>query len=367
MNNHSPRQERVLRIFTPVRCLNRDQIRRYHLGQMTEVEQHLVEHHLIECDLCHDALATLENPANLESYQQLSTQLSQYVQREFAAAPLAQRPQQKQPVAKLQHTARRSFADSAQSYFWTIIFLAFGGGGIFLLQQHLKNRPPLAPLPLRAADALVLPAPRGAAVGDFQVTPEPQEPVSQKPLVIQTQYSTRDTSRTAAVATLAPKDSALKKKPVKDSALPKQAPTDSNARALITQATTPPPDTPKEPPKEPQKEAPKEKAPEPARAAADSEDEPAPAKPETPKAANGDDYVFRSAMQYQQQGDYNEAINQFRKLSDRGKYAERARYHMAICYRAKGQKGKARRMLKEIANSDGSMKSLAQAELSNMN
>lgn len=369
MNSHSPRQERVLRIFTPVRCLNRDQLRRYHLGQMTGVEHHLVEQHLVECDLCHDALATVENPANIESYQQLSTQLSQYIHREYAAGVQPVARAQKQPVLKPQPHARRSFAESAQSYFWTVVFLAFGGGSIFLLQQHLKNRPPLSSLPLRAADAIVLPAPQGAALGDYQpVTTDTQQEV--KPLVIQTKYSTRDTSHMSAAALpVAVKDTAQKKKPVKDSALPKPPVTDSNARALIANATPPPAqkETPKEPAKEEQKETPKEKAPEPARAEAEKDDPPAAEKKETTRPVNGDDYVYRSAMQYQQQGDYNEAINQYRKLSDRGRYAERARYQMAICYRAKGQKGKARRILKDIANSEGSMKSLAQAELSTMN
>lgn len=333
-------------------------MRRYHLGQMTVVEQHLVEQHLVECDLCNDALATLENPANIESFQQLSHQLSQYIQREFAPAPPPVR-QQKQFAAKQPQQERKTFTDSAQSYFWTIIFLAFGGGGIFLLQQHLKNRPPMAVLPARAAEVVVLPAPRGAEVGNYQAHAEPV----QEPLVIQTKYSNRDTSRISAAVTPVPtRDTAQKKKIVKDSALPKLPPADTNTRKLAAQTPPPPAETPKDPPKEPQKEAPKEKAPEPAPVAkAEKEEEPA-AKP-----ANGDDYVYRSAMQYQQQGDYNEAINQFRKLSDKGKYAERARYQMAICYRAKGQKGKARRMLRDIANSESPMKSLAQEELSSMN
>lgn len=365
MNNYSPRQERILRIFTPVRCLGKDQMRRYHLGQMTGVEQHLVEQHLIECDLCHDALATLENPANTDTYQQLSHQLSQYIQREYAATPTPAARPQKQLLAKQTQSERKSFTDSFQSYFWTIVFLGFGGGSIFLLQQHLKNRPPLSSLPLRAADAIVLPAPRGAAVGEYKQEGEKPE----EPLVIQTKYSTRDTSHMKAAVTPAVKDTVQKKKPVKDSALPRPPAPDTNARALAqaTPPATPAKEPPKEEPKEAQKETPKEKTPENTRAAADNGDEPTTAKADAAKPVSGDDFVYRSAMQYQQQGDFNEAINQYRKLSDRSKYSERARYQMAVCYRAKGQKGKARRLFRELANSDGSMKSLAQAELSAMN
>ncbi len=362
MNSNSPRQDRIIRIFTPVRCLNRDQMLRYHLGQMTEVEQHLVEHHLIDCDLCNDALTTLENSANIESYQQLSQQLSQYILREYAAGT--------QPAVRLQklqqpmhHKTSRSFADSAQSYFWTVVFLAIGGGSVFALQQHLKNRPPLSTLPLRATDALILPAPKGVALGNYQI-PAQEAQQQQQPLVMQTKYSTRDTSRTQ-IPIASKTDTVQKKKPVKDSAVPKLPPADTNARTQLAQAPAPPPAS--ETPKEPQKEAPKEKAPEVTRAANEEKENDATTKGEPAKPANGDDYLFRSAMQYQQQGDYGEAINQFRKLSDKGKYSERARYQMAICYRAKGQKGKARRLLRELANSEGTLKSQAQTELNNMN
>jgi TolA-binding protein len=89
---------------------------------------------------------------------------------------------------------------------------------------------------------------------------------------------------------------------------------------------------------------------------------------EEPKApASGDESLFRAAMQYQQQGDMNEAINQFKKLSGNERYSERAKYQLAMIYKNKGQNGKARRLFKEIIKMEGNMKSLAQAQLNNMN
>jgi Tfp pilus assembly protein PilF len=40
-----------------------------------------------------------------------------------------------------------------------------------------------------------------------------------------------------------------------------------------------------------------------------------------------------------------------------------ARYQLAVCYRNKGQTGKARRMFKEVIRMDGSMKNAAQQAL----
>jgi hypothetical protein len=43
-----------------------------------------------------------------------------------------------------------------------------------------------------------------------------------------------------------------------------------------------------------------------------------------------------------------------------------ARYQLAICYRSKGQAGKARRMFKEVIRMDGSLKNAAQQALDGM-
>ena len=242
MNNHSPRQERILKIFTPVRCINRDQLLRYHRGNMTAVEKHLIEQHIVDCDLCHEALQAMSNPHLHEQYGHLTHELSQFIHREFSPPP---QPDKKQQLRQIR---QHKTAESLLSYFWAIKFVAIGGCSVFLLQQHLKNRPALAALPARTTDALVIPAPAPPAAAV-----DPNYPSTQtnngKPLVIHTQYNStaRDTinknGNTISAAITPPvkpalKDSAsIKKKTLKDST-PKTAAADTNARlALNTPAT----------------------------------------------------------------------------------------------------------------------------------
>ncbi|WP_343703607.1 hypothetical protein [Chitinophaga sp.] len=354
MNNQTPRQERILKIFTPVRCMNRDQLLRYQRGQMTAVEKHLIEQHMVDCDLCHHALLALENPKNHEPYDRLSQQLSLFIQREYAPAP----KQQKQQVRPARQVMSR---ESLLSYFWVIMFIVIGGGSVFLLQQHLKNRPAFPLLPARAAEALVIPpAPQPAAA----VSAAPPEEKKTTP-VIQTHYGNRDTVQ-RRVAALSAKDSAqLKKKPAKDTV--RKSTPDSNARVAL-KAPQPPvaKDTPKpkteklavnttpiQQEQPPAKETEEEKK---------AEEAPRPAPP-----VSGEEAMYRAAMQLKQQGDVNGAINQLKKLSGNNRYEERVKYQLAILYRNKGQNGKARRLLKDVVKMDGNLKAQAQAELSNMN
>lgn len=351
MNNDSTRQERIFKIFTPVRCLSRDQLPRYLNGNMTDWEKHLIEQHLVDCDLCHDAVESLQNAKNQEPYERLSKQMSLYLQREYA--PTVQQSPQK--VRRTQQSDRTR--ESLLSYFWVIMFLILGGGSIFLLQQHLKNRPVLAAIPPRTTDALILPQ-KSEPVAQVVEQPLGSET---KPPVIQTQYSLKDsTSNKPQNTKLTAKDSALlanKKKIVKDT-LKKAPVTDTNTRIepkpappveketpKVEKAAAAPPPAPKEKEKDKEKEDPKP----------------------APPVATGDESLFRAAMLYQQQGDVNEAMNQFRKLSTNYKYAERAKYQLALCYRTKGQNGKARRLLREIVKMEGPLKAQAQTELNNLN
>lgn len=379
MNNHTPRQERVLKIFTPVRCINRDQLLRYHRGSMTPVEKHLVEQHIIDCDLCHDALLVMSNSQLHEPYNTLSHELSHFIRREFAPPPQPDKKQQQRQISA------HKTAESLLSYFWAIMFVAIGVGGVFLLQQHLKNRPALAALPARAPDALIIPASTPSAAIDPNYKADQPD---KKPLVIHTQYNStaRDTINktvpagiaTAIPATTRKKDTAaLKKKPLKDS-ITKPA-TDTNTRL-----THPPKEDQPKPEAKDQKflaqngeNQTKETE---KNTSANTTDKPdkdtketstkspnTKTKEEQPPAISGDESLFRTAMRYQQQGDLNEAANQFKKLSGNEKYSERAKYQLAVIYKTKGQNGKARRLFKEIIKMEGDMKAQATAQLNNMN
>lgn len=357
--NDSIRRERIFKIFTPVRCLSRDQLPRYLNGNMTDLEKHLIEQHLVDCDLCHDAIESLQNVKNQEPYERLSKQLSLYLQREYAAV------EQQSPLKARRTIQSSSTRESLLSYFWVIMFLVIGGGSIFLLQQHLKNRPALAAIPL-TTNAVVVPPQQS---NTHPPATESNYLASEtKPPVIQTQYSTKppaakDTVIKAPPLKLTAKDSALlnaatKKTPPKDT-LKKAPVTDTNIRTLPkaaepvakeaakeekTAAITPPQQQPAQKEKEKEKE-----------------------EEDTKPVASGDESLFRAAMLYQQQGNVNEAIDQFRKLSTNYKFSERAKYQLALCYRTKGQNGKARRLLREIVRMEGPLKAQAQTELNNLN
>lgn len=347
MNNHpNNRQERIFKIFTPVRCMNRDQLPRYVQGNMTEVEKHLVEQHLVDCDLCCAAVLALRNERHHEPFERYSTELSNFLRREYAPPPKVQKKQSR----TLQYARTR---DSLLSYFWVIMFIVIGGGSIFLLQKHLKNRPALMVLPAKASDAVLLQTP-AARVDSIYNEEGPSAPPKVSPAPLATAVH-KDT-----VKKIAPprKDSVAVKKTLKDT-LRHKAQTDTPARTAIKA-----PDTAKkeEPPKSEKTVAVKEKEPEPPKEKEKEEE-----KTTAPPAPSGDESLFRAAMQYQQQGNINEAIDQFRKLSSNYKYSERAKYQLALCYRVKGQNAKARRLLREIVKMEGNMKDQAQAQLDNMN
>jgi TolA-binding protein len=85
------------------------------------------------------------------------------------------------------------------------------------------------------------------------------------------------------------------------------------------------------------------------------------------ETSNTDEFLYKAAMVYHQQGDLNEAISRYKHLAaSNSRYGELARYQLAVCYRSKGQTGKARRMFKEVVGMNGAMKDKAQAALDNL-
>ncbi len=353
MNNNSSRQERIFKIFTPVRCLNRDQSLRYLSGNMTDVEKHLIDQHLVDCDLCHESLQILADTHQHEPYERLSHQLSLFLQREYA-------PQARQTEQQIRRTKRNGRTkEGLISSFWVVMFVVVGIGGIFLLRQHLKNRPLVAATPQKTEEPQ--PAPAGNEIpavreDETYKTVDKKPVTSGKPPAILTQYNTKDTAAKVKKTPAPVKDSAsLKKKAAKDTIRKTVLPvTDTNTRTKIetaeiaTQKVDPPKEEKTTPPVKPT---------------------PAEEKDTRPVTDNlsGDEFLYRTALRYQQQGDISEAISQFKRLSGNDKYSERAKYQLALCYRTKGQNNKARRLFREVIRMEGSMKSMAQAALDNMN
>jgi anti-sigma factor RsiW len=361
--------ERILKIFSNIRCLNRDQLPRYLDGRLTDVEKHLVEQHLVDCDLCFDALQVLQQQQYREKYQPLSGNMQQYIRnsiRQVSHAHKAERYQR-------QEQKKESFL----IYFWVIAAIAAGVGTIYLVQQQAKFRPPVSKAIANNTEMASVDNP--PAVQAAIVTPVPAEPIdtlSSRPVTPAVSAAPPPAGPPAtAVATPKPviKDSvkAVAKPPVaasagKDSAK-KPAPfalKPTETKELVKDEAPPAPeqkDTPavlkktedKPVPKPAPKPVPKEKKEE--------------VKPVAEPNKGTDEFLYKAAMVYHQQGDLNEAISRYKHLStSSGRYGELSRYQLAVCYRSKGQTGKARRMFKEVVRMNGNMKDKAQAALDNL-
>ena len=64
-------EDKILKIFSRVRCFNRDQLPRYADGRLTHVEKHLLEQHLVNCELCSDAIQIIQKPKFKSQYQSI--------------------------------------------------------------------------------------------------------------------------------------------------------------------------------------------------------------------------------------------------------------------------------------------------------
>ncbi|MCF6404232.1 tetratricopeptide repeat protein [Chitinophaga filiformis] len=362
--------EKLLKIFSNIRCLNRDQLPRYLDGRLTDVEKHLVEQHLVDCDLCFDALQVLQQPQYREKYQPLATSMQQFIRNSI------KRISQVHKVERYQRQEQKK--ESFLIYFWIVAAIAIGAGGVYLVQQQSKFKTPVSKAIAGNTD---MPAAQSGTppVQAAIVTPvRTENEVSRKPAEPVTATTPLPAPPTAAAPPLTPKpvvkDSvkAVVKPPAAAAAV-KDSIRDSARKHLLA---APKPTEVKEPPKEKaavpeHKDTPTvvkktEDKPEP-KAPPKKEKEDAPEKKPAAEPTSTDEFLYKAAMVYHQQGDLNEAISRYKHLSESsGKYGELSRYQLAVCYRSKGQTGKARRMFKEVVRMNGSMKDKAQAALDNL-
>lgn len=346
-------KEKILKVFSNIRCLNRDQLPRYLDGRLTDVEKHLVEQHLVDCDLCFDALQVLQQPQHREKYQSMSAGMLQYIRnsiRQVSHVHKAERYQR-------QEKKKESFL----IYFWAVAAILLIAGGIYLVQQQSKFRSAFITRPIT----------------DNMTTTGGNHPVQ---AAIVTPVPPKTDSAAAPLKSSAPAPARVAEKPATEKPLPKK----DSVKTAVNQAETPPKDSVRQPTllkavetkvTHVQKDTPAATA-KPATkpvvtAKKDDEKEkekekPAP-KPAASEGSNTDEFLYKAAMVYHQQGDLNEAIARYKHLSaSPGRYGELARYQLAVCYRSKGQTGKARRMFKEVVKMNGAMKDKAQQALDNL-
>lgn len=367
MLSSKPNNDKVLKIFSAIRCLNRDQLPRYLDGRLTDVEKHLVEQHLTDCDLCYDALQALEKEENTDNYQDLTNKLQRYVHNSIQPVSHVQK------VAK--YTRKEKNKEHMLTYFWVVAFIGLGIGSVYVLRGHMRNQPPVR---IMATSLPARDSARSEAVTTAPVvSPETSNPGTEPAAITHKELPSAKPLPVAATTTPKPDSIALKKAAALK-ALQKKAAADSIRKQTLLVKQQ---DSLKKVAADKAKDKDDDKKPEPKaeqkseQKPAPKEDKPAPTSDapkkerETPATAiNSDEYLYKAAMVYQQQGNLSEAIDRYRRIESvsSGKYVEMARYQLAICYRSKGQMGKARRMFKEVVRMDGSMKSAAQQALDSM-
>jgi tetratricopeptide (TPR) repeat protein len=370
MLSSKPNNEKVLKIFSSIRCLSKDQLPRYMEGRLTDVERHLVEQHLADCDLCYDALLALEKEGNTERYNDLTGKLQRYVQNSV------------QPVSHVQkvaqYTRKERNKENMLVYFWIVAFIGLGIGSVYVLRGHMRNQPPArvvaANVSTKEKDAVQTgnvaettqvvapvqgdghPPPNTTAPGHKPAPNTTQPPVTppaqrvdsaalKKAAALKAQQRRATADSLRRVALQQKQQDSIKKAATADKAAKEAAAKEKNNDDKKNDQPTETKSTPKE-------QAPSVET----------------AKKDAPAPINSDEYLYKAAMVYQQQGNLGEAIDRYKRIESvsSGKYVEMARYQLAVCYRSKGQMGKARRMFREVVRMDGPLKNAAQQALDSL-
>ncbi|RBL91610.1 tetratricopeptide repeat protein [Chitinophaga flava] len=380
MFSSKPNNEKILKVFSSIRCLSKDQLPRYMDGRLTDVEKHLVEQHLADCDLCFGALQALEQEGAPEQYQELTGKLQRYIHDSI------------QPVSHVhkvaQYTKKEKNKESMLVYFWLIAFIAIGVASVYVLRGHLRNQPPAPPRMLSTQPA----------AKDTTPAPPPAEEVTEQPIVTGGHPNTPATTKNAGTtsagktggsnttpATAAPQapatvptlpnavtkaDSIAKAKAAALKAQHRKHVADSIRKTILIQRQQQ--DSLKKAKENVKDTENKSQVPvpeiKPELKRDTKETEPKKDTERKQEPINSDEYLYKAAMVYQQQGNLGEAIDRYRRIAanSTGKYVEMASYQLAICYRSKGQMAKARRMFKEVIRMEGSLKNTAQQALDSM-
>lgn len=130
MHNFENR-DTVLKIFSRVRCFNRDQLPRYVDGRLTHVEKHLLEQHLVNCELCSDAIQILQKPKYKMQYQSMGLKVQQYIRNNTYKVPQVHNAERYQRKEKNK--------ENVLIYFWGTAAAALLISCVYLVQQQVKK------------------------------------------------------------------------------------------------------------------------------------------------------------------------------------------------------------------------------------
>mgnify|MGYP000226314752 CR=1 FL=1 len=256
-------KDKILKIFSKVRCFSKDQLPRYVDGRLTHVEKHLLEQHLVNCELCSSAVEILQKPKYHAQYQAMGVKVQELI-RSNEIAPVYETERYQKKIET---------QEKFLTYFWSVVAAALVTGLVFLITQQAKTDKVYPAI----AKTEKVAAPETASLG---------------------------TAHTDTVAT-------------------EEGDSTAAAPPVLAAATT---------------------------------------------EAETDQSIFKTAMAHYYKGNLDEAMPLLTKLTTdtSSNYGELARYQLAMCFKYKKQKVKARDMFKELVKMDGRMKKRAQLALNNL-
>ncbi|TWV89429.1 zf-HC2 domain-containing protein [Chitinophaga pinensis] len=271
-------KDKILKIFSRVHCFNKDQLPRYVDGRLTHVEKHLLEQHLVNCELCSDAVEILQKPKFKTQYQSMGQRVQQYIRNSTDIAPQLHETERYQKKIEI--------TESFLTYFWGAVAGVFVLGLCYLVQQQVKKE---------------------NKQHSFANVGKVSSPVGQPEQTAALVPTHPDSANTANAAMLPNKQEGAMRK--------------ETDKPTITEET-----------------------------------------------ADADKSLYKTAMDYYHDGNLDEAMSRLTKLTadSSSRYRELAHYQLAMCYKFKRQKGKARHMFKELVEMNGRMKKRAQLALNKL-
>jgi tetratricopeptide (TPR) repeat protein len=281
-------KDKILKIFSRVHCFNKDQLPRYVDGRLTHVEKHLLEQHLVNCELCSDAVEILQKPKFKTQYQSMGTKVQHYIRKSTYIAPVYEAERYQRNIQ-----IRERFL----TYFWSTIAAALVIGFFYVVRQQAEKE--TSQTPFVKMEEVAIP-----------------EPDHKETFVAGFPGSVTAVGNTATTTTV----------PIKEDRAA------TNAMIIDSSRVETDPDI-----------------------IADGTSDP-------------DKFHYKTAMAYYHQGNLDEAIAQFTQLTADtvSRYRELAHYQLAMCFKYKRQKAKARHILKELVNINGRMKRRAQLALNKL-
>lgn len=381
MQSLSTISEKLQIALMPIHCLSEQQLLQYVEQRMPEVELHLVEQHLVDCPLCSAAVEMLQHSDDKRpALQSIALNVRKYLQARYFPAPTESPAATDLQKARLLTRERKR--ETLSKYVWGLVFIGTAFGGVLWLNSHTEMPPRVAAAPGHPLSA----SPDKAALELTNGVPASFISSNEHKLVRQTVYTTQtqvpekamEPSKNIPGATnLAEPVSLLNDSTVKNH-LPEHGETVPRSIAVpdgglnnkkkndTVRHSTPVPS------ESLQQRQPlstllqdKEKKKEDAVAL-----RPEPAGEITGSSASGggDELRYTTAKKLMQQGDWDEALNRLKDLSEEpgNRFYEMARYQSALCYKALGKKGKSRKMLKALIHENGPVKEQAAQQLSSL-